>query len=455
MKTVLLVDDEESVLELNTLELEGKLDVQVIDVRCGNDAIAYLKQNPTVDIVICDYDMPNGNGALVYNYVKNWNHSNQTQAISFIFFTSRALNELKETLGFTNQERDGYLQKPLGFKLLTETTARLLNTKSNTGASEYCKVGLKRFLKFSISNFDLYIKLAEDKFVKVINKNNTYDPIQIEKYAEKGIDYLHISKEDFSEFSTQYSKALEASLKDHTLSTEDRVAKEVEGVQFIHETIQNLGINQTVVTTTNLLIESNQQMLKNNPDIFKLLTSMMANKNYIYEHSLMMSYFGSMIATEMKWSTSATLQKIVSACFMHDMLLENPEFAKIEQLTDDVIASNALTHRQVEAIKKHPTEMAAKVRTIKNFPPDIDQMIMDHHERPDGSGFPRGITSSHISPMTTLLIITEEFVAQIFQKKVNANTIHKVAAGIKAKYNHGNFKKTIEGFLSVIQKNKF
>ncbi|MBF0360908.1 MAG: response regulator [Oligoflexia bacterium] len=492
MKAVMFVDDEEDIRELGALELEGKLDVTVIEVNSGEEAIEYLKKNGDVEIVISDYDMPKGNGDVIYNYIKKYNDEeiakkaakDDEKNIAFVLFTSRDLVEFKSTANNPfnefpkDQNKSAYLQKPEGFKDLAQTVKQLLTkntqepspatdnigtTPECTSAScttseftlpEYCKVNIKRFSKFNTSNCDVYLRLSKDKHLKIINRNELYDSIQIEKYASKGVNFFYVKSDDFTNFSNYYAQTLTAKLSSEKFNQEERLDLEIESMHFVQEVIHGLGINQTVVNTVNALMDSNQKIIKNDQNLLDLLKKMKKNKNYIYEHSLLISYFGCLIATEMKWSTQATLQKISAAAIMHDMLLEDPELAKIDSLDETTIKEKKLTPPQIDLIKKHPAEIAEKVRKIKSLPPDIDQMILDHHEKPEGGGFPRGIPSIRIAPLTSILIMTEDFVNQIYDKEINRETVQKTAAKIKSKYTHGNFRKTLDGMLKVLSQIK-
>ena len=65
--TVLIVDDEPDILELMEEEFRY-CGYQTMTAICGNDAIKLLESN-SVDIVVSDYKMPNGNGMDVLSHV--------------------------------------------------------------------------------------------------------------------------------------------------------------------------------------------------------------------------------------------------------------------------------------------------------------------------------------------------------------------------------------------------
>lgn len=47
----------------------------------------------------------------------------------------------------------------------------------------------------------------------------------------------------------------------------------------------------------------------------------------------------------------------------------------------------------------HPFEASKLIQSMKASPHDIDQILLQHQEKKDGSGFSLGITSSRISPL--------------------------------------------------------
>ncbi len=65
--TVLIVDDEPDIIELMEEEFRY-FGYDTLTAICGNDAIKILESN-TVQVVVSDYKMPNGNGMFLLSYV--------------------------------------------------------------------------------------------------------------------------------------------------------------------------------------------------------------------------------------------------------------------------------------------------------------------------------------------------------------------------------------------------
>lgn len=67
-----------------------------------------------------------------------------------------------------------------------------------------------------------------------------------------------------------------------------------------------------------------------------------------------------------------------------------------------------LTAQDREMIRKHPEEGARVLRSIE-FLPDVFDMILAHHEEPDGSGYPRGLTDGGIPVGAKVLAVVDAY----------------------------------------------
>lgn len=106
--------------------------------------------------------------------------------------------------------------------------------------------------------------------------------------------------------------------------------------------------------------------------------------------------------------------------------------------------------KAVKKVKKHPIEGAELVLSGKGFPPDVDRIILAHHEKPDGSGYPKGLSASAISPLACVFIIAEDFVSKAHDKSIDSNFKEQILDEFVTKYSKGNFKQVLEGFKKFI-----
>jgi len=90
--TVLIVDDSITVRQTLALTLE-KADYRVLQARDGREAIKQLQQNPTVQLVICDVEMPNMNG---FEFLSQRRQDPVLSQIPVVMLTSRSSDKHRQ-----------------------------------------------------------------------------------------------------------------------------------------------------------------------------------------------------------------------------------------------------------------------------------------------------------------------------------------------------------------------
>ena len=100
---------------------------------------------------------------------------------------------------------------------------------------------------------------------------------------------------------------------------------------------------------------------------------------------------------------SAEDQELVhSAALLHDI----GKFV----LPDNILKSGRrkLTDAEWEEIKKHPYEGARIVSQIDGYQP-IGEIILAHHERIDGKGYPRGLAGDEIPELARIIAVADTY----------------------------------------------
>ena len=80
-------------------------------------------------------------------------------------------------------------------------------------------------------------------------------------------------------------------------------------------------------------------------------------------------------------------------------------------MRDDVLLKEAsLSSEERAAIELHPAIAADILRPIHNTA-EIAEIVLEHHEAPDGSGYPRGLRGPEIMPEANILHVADMFTA--------------------------------------------
>jgi putative nucleotidyltransferase with HDIG domain len=86
------------------------------------------------------------------------------------------------------------------------------------------------------------------------------------------------------------------------------------------------------------------------------------------------------------------------------------DVGKVRLPNEILTAPRKLTEQEYEEIKKHPLYGWQILRQSK-LNSKIQIAALEHHERPDGSGYPNGLTSKKISPVSKALAMADVYEA--------------------------------------------
>ena len=116
---IMVIDDELALSELIAEILQDTFpDLEVVTLGCAQDAIAWLtpEASETVQCVICDYNMPNGTGAKVFQHLRN-----RAKPMPFCLLSGGFLQDYRDLDGFDQQSKfHRFLEKPLHEQCLLE-----------------------------------------------------------------------------------------------------------------------------------------------------------------------------------------------------------------------------------------------------------------------------------------------------------------------------------------------
>src|SRR5690606_15220452 len=119
------------------------------------------------------------------------------------------------------------------------------------------------------------------------------------------------------------------------------------------------------------------------------------------------SYTALSLLDTFDWSSEKIKEKMSLAIMVRDVLLWPEQFAQLRDYE-----KSGRTLALDEEIRNHPTKTAALLEADKNrwFPPEVCTIIQQHHERPDGGGFPAGLKHTKITVLSAIGIVSDDFI---------------------------------------------
>ena len=440
---ILFIDDDNSIRQLYTMLLDNIIDdVDIVETISGNRAIKVLNNERNFDIILCDYYMKDGNGDVVFKYLER-----EKINIPFILFSTENLDTLKGfTTLYTKNPLNAYIKKPISpkkFKLVIEDILRrIFSDFVEAAESKFMKIRYIYFLRFNKVLCDIYIRLAENKYVKFINSNDYYTKEVLKKYLLEEQKFLYITKNDYDSFSVSFAET-PFLIQDDNLDVEEIENAVTSTVEIVHNLIQTTGMGTSVVQLVDSCVSQINKSVDNKKNkVNELLKKVRNRKDYINDHSYLVAYVASSICKYLGWESNNAYNKVTYAALLHDSLLDNPQLAW--EIDSDHPSLHNLSEEEISIYKNHPIETSKIIEESDSFPQDVELIVAQHHENPEGTGIPRGLTPLKTSPIVAIFIIAHAFVYEMYQVDFNKKKYKAILNKLKARFKSGNYKKPMQ-----------
>ncbi len=315
--------------------------------------------------------------------------------------------------------------------------------------SEYVKIRPKILLSVCPLKGDIYIRLSDKKFLKLFLKGDQFEHADWQKYTtQKKVEYLYIRLEQCQEFIEKYRIDLETKLS-HINPGDIEQALDI--IIPTHETVKEMskkmGFNKEVQALVRTQAQIAIKAMEKSPRLADLLEKLRRqNEQYISAHSTTTAFLACAIASNLSWGSETTFTKLNLAAFLHDIALDNQELAKCSTLEE--AENGPFSAQEKAAFHDHTIKAAEIARNFTEVPPDVDIIILQHHEQSDMSGFPRGIGYAYISPLACIFIVAHEIAEQVLQNNFKFDLKQYIAES-GDKYMHGGFKKVMQAIAQI------
>jgi len=145
--------------------------------------------------------------------------------------------------------------------------------------------------------------------------------------------------------------------------------------------------------------------LKNHEQAMIMLNTIHATDHYLYQHSLNVCLYALMLGSAMGY-TQDQLTTLGLGAMLHDI----GKTLVPEQI---LLKPGPLTAEEMSIMQRHTEDGFRMLKDIPNISLITAHCALQHHERLDGSGYPRGIKGDEIHEYSRLVAIVDTFDAMI------------------------------------------
>ncbi len=443
----LIVEDEVEVSDVVCLFLGGHFDATFTVAGSGKEAVEKLKTTSTpIHMVVSDYNMPNGNGAYLFEYLKEHHPE-----MPFLLVTSDSWHDHKE---FHDSKSVGYVAKPFTDSLIVNEARRIMDVCKVPVHIEHQFVGisLQTLLNIRSVIHPLFIRLSDDKYVKFINSGVEITLEDFEKFKQKGIQNLFVERKHFAEFIHQFKKKVLGGMLFKGIHAKPHEALEL--TASVHDVVlgavRAFGISNDTEELAKKNITFVRDLIQNQSELSSLVDwAKFTQQDYTCAHSILISYLTTEVANSLKLTTPHATDVLALAAFFHDISLDNHQIKNESRFIKALSLNSKINKNDLDTVKTHTEGSVAKLKEWLLCPEELIRVVHEHHEKPNGSGFPEGKNDLQIGELSTCFIVCEDL-AQSFLELKDKSSVEDYFKSQSTIYTKGLFKQVYDHLLKKL-----
>jgi response regulator RpfG family c-di-GMP phosphodiesterase len=373
----------------------------------------------------------------------------QYKTVPFVVFSEEPLEMIGGLEGMLNHHpQNSHIQIPISPADFRERVLEVVypDRMNLTPVPAFQKVRLFNFYRFNKPQCHVYIKLSRMKYVKVFNQGIKYSRVELDRLKAKEVDFLYIRNEDFQRFQVNFfrNNFLEFDAEE---ATPDELKEKLDFTHaMLHELVLNLGFSEDAIELTEKSLQAIFGVVEKEPNIGDLISRFRGRDDYLYDHSYLTSVIACDLLRKMNWWSEERMEVLSFAALFHDITLTDTQLAKVGHKDDE-----RLKHYGENDVKKylrHPLDAFELILEYPNIPSKVAEIICQHHETPEGDGFPNSLRPSNIDALSAVFIMAHEFVNALEEFGYDEEKVDEIINSMRQRFDVGPFKAPLKAFLS-------
>jgi HD-GYP domain-containing protein (c-di-GMP phosphodiesterase class II) len=317
--------------------------------------------------------------------------------------------------------------------------------ENNADPVNLIKIKISNLIKFasSFAGIEVHVFIS-GKYIKMNYANDQFIDI-LRRLQQKEMEEVYVNQDDCKRILGEIQNSMSSkSFYDPKTTDEQRMEIAENSVEVVKNVINQMGVDKQTMDILKSVNQKTINMLNESPSIFSFLKQFKKNCSEEFLRSILTAYLTSLVIDKFPWKSIPVKEKAALAAMLCDITLRKDDFIAIKE------------HEQNGApledrIKNHPTEIAKLLSTKKDIiPSETITIIEQHHELPDGKGFPGSIELGRFNQLSSIFIVCQKFTEKLFQESFDYNKREAIIAEMRKVYCGRTFDKAMDALVLVV-----
>lgn len=310
---------------------------------------------------------------------------------------------------------------------------------------ELVKIQISHLIKFADSFKGIEVHLPMNgKFVKFNYSEDQFIDI-LRKLQQKEVTEVWVLPSDCKKILDEIKESMSAkTFYDPKTSDEKRVESIDNSMKLVKNVINQLGVDTETVVLLKTINTRAMSLLNESPSIFSFVKRFKKNCSEEFLRSMLTSYVMSLMIDKFAWKSDLVKEKGALASLLCDVMLDKDDF--------NILRSwNKPFEELPDRIRSHPVTVSDKLRIKRNvIPAETITIIEQHHELPNGKGYPNGIGSNRFNQLSCIFIVSQQFIEALFDVNFDFEKRLEIINRLQRKYDSKAFEKALDSLVDVV-----
>ncbi|MBI3544821.1 MAG: HD domain-containing protein [Deltaproteobacteria bacterium] len=292
---------------------------------------------------------------------------------------------------------------------------------------EFVEVSIEEFATGKPVPYAIYIRLTSWKYLQIASPGDGLDRERVDVYRDRNVKCLYLLKEDFARYvgfavgpsaiappagtvppptaavpAPQPPPRPAAPLKPAIAHQVNLLKNAASGTLSL---LKSNGINEFLFEASKDFVQSTISVLADDQNALQLLSAINTQQaqNPLYEHSVGVTLYSIMLARVLGWRSAPNFFKLGMGAMLHDI--------GFNSMDDKLMAKREfdLTPAERKQREQHAEWGAQILKQLTSVPPEVLAIALQHHEHVSGKGYPKGLKSAQINPMSKIVAVADRF----------------------------------------------
>ena len=280
----------------------------------------------------------------------------------------------------------------------------------------YFPVSLKTMRIDSALSFDVFLRLKNEKMVLFLANDNTFSEESRQKLIENKVSTLYVKNTHKKHFNRYLNHHLKEIIGDNTIPADQKTIIAHETITSLAEEVFDKPETQTIRQYKSA-ISSTVKFVFDNKEAMSSLIRITSYDFTTYAHSINVGIFALGLAKEIIGDdVLLNIDRLAAGFFLHDI-------GKCLVPHSILNKPGPLNPSEWKIMKRHPYNGYKILHQFDELSPEAEVIVMQHHERHDGQGYPNGLKGDDIHIYSKICCIADVFDALTSQRPYkNANS---------------------------------